>query len=222
MISRFPPLDYADRHGLLALGGDLEPDTILDAYRRGIFPWPLDEETLGWFSPPKRTVLFFDQLHISRSLAKEITRRKFELRLDTDFSEVIHRCAGATNRREQSGTWITPQIISAYERLHRAGIAHCVAVYQAGNLAGGVYGVGIGAMFAGESMFYDEPNASKIALIKLIEYLRLHGATWIDCQVMTPHMRALGAIEIQRDDFIILLDQAIQRRSIPFASGLLA
>lgn len=210
-IAAFPDVEYADQHGLLAIGGDLEVDSLLLAYRSGIFPWPLDEDTLAWFAPPKRAVLFFDKLHTSRSLEREQRRGKFGFAVNRNFEGVIKACAETKNRKKQQGTWITKDIIRAYSALHAAGYAHSVEAYREGELVGGIYGVSIGAMFAGESMFYREPNASKLALLHLCELLKTRGATWMDCQVMTPHLLHFGAEEISRRKFTKLLDTAIQK-----------
>jgi len=211
VITRFPPVEKADRYGLLALGGDLEIDSLLLAYRSGIFPWPFDEETLAWFAPPRRAVLFLRDFHVSRSLERERKRSKFDFRIDQAFPEVIRRCAEAKNRGVQAGTWITQGIIESYIRLHQAGFAHSIECWLDGQLTGGLYGVSIGAMFAGESMFYRRSNASKLALWFLVEHLRQKKAEWIDCQVMTPLLRSFGAVEIQRDEFMALLLKAVKK-----------
>lgn len=211
-ILAFPPLEDADEHGLLAIGGDLEIDSLLLAYRSGIFPWPLDEETLAWFSPEKRTVLFLDQIHISQSLKKAQRRSTFSFALDRNFESVVRHCAEVKNRGKQKGTWITPAIVDAYIDLHRAGFCHSAECYEKEELVGGLYGVSIGAMFAGESMFYRRPNASKLAFVFLCEHLRKHEVKWIDCQVMTPFLSSFGAQEIPRKEFIKLLSHSLRRR----------
>jgi len=202
-MSRFPDPRYA-RGDIVAMGDDLRVETLRDAYRHGIFPWPHEELTLPWFSPRRRTVIFFDELHVGRSLRKAERRSGFTYSIDRAFDDVIASCA-ETPRGDETGTWIGPEIIAAYARLHRAGDAHSVEVWSGSELAGGLYGVDAGGLFTGESMFHREPDASKIALLFLIEHLRARGATWIDCQVMTPHMEALGAREIRRNVFLDML-----------------
>ncbi|RMG45150.1 MAG: leucyl/phenylalanyl-tRNA--protein transferase [Candidatus Dadabacteria bacterium] len=216
VIKSFPPHELADEYGLLAVGGDCEVDSLLLAYRNGIFPWPVYDDILTWFSPPKRAVLFFKDLHIPRSLKKLRKKNLFTFAIDRNFNEVINQCATSPNRGDQSGTWITKQIIEGYIELHKAGYAHSIECYSEDKLVGGLYGVSIGAMFAGESMFYTEPNASKLALLYLIDYLRNQQVDWIDCQVMTPLLKQFGAIEIPRAEFLTLLNDAIARNVQPF------
>ncbi|SRR5581483_1344067 len=200
-MSRFPDPRYV-RGDIIAIGDDLRVETLRDAYRHGIFPWPHPElDTLPWFSPRRRAVIFFDELHIGRSLRKAMKKGELTFTIDRDFPAVIRACSRVP-RPEQDGTWIEPEIIDAYIELHRAGDAHSMEVWRGGELAGGLYGVDSGGVFTGESMFHLVPDASKLALLFLIE--RLNG-TWIDCQVMTPHMEALGAREITRGKFLDLL-----------------
>jgi leucyl/phenylalanyl-tRNA--protein transferase len=201
--SRFPDPRYA-RGDVVAVGDDLRVDTLRDAYRHGIFPWPHEELTLPWFSPRRRTVMFFDELHVGRSLRKAQRRGGVTFTIDRAFGEVIASCA-ETPRGDDVGTWIGPEIIAAYTELHRAGDARSVEVWREGTLIGGLYGIDAGGVFTGESMFHHVPDASKLALLFLIEHLRQRGATWIDCQVMTPHMEALGAREIPRNRFLDML-----------------
>jgi leucyl/phenylalanyl-tRNA--protein transferase len=205
-MSRFPDPRYA-RGDIVAVGDDLRVETLRDAYRHGIFPWPHEELPLPWFSPRKRAVIFFDELHVGRSLRKSMKRGGLELSIDRDFPSVIRECSLA-DRPGQDGTWIGPDIVSAYLDFHRAGDAHSVEVWQDGELVGGLYGIDSGGAFTGESMFYKTSDASKLALLFLIEHLRERGATWIDCQVMTPHMEALGGREISRSRFLDLLAKA--------------
>lgn len=186
------------------MGEDLRVDTLREAYRKGIFPWPHEGLPLPWFSPRRRTVIFFDELHVGRSMRKETKRSPFTFTIDRDFPAVIRSCA-LTPRAEQDGTWITPAIARAYVRLHEAGDAHSIEAWQDGQLAGGLYGIDAGGVFTGESMFHHAPNASKLALLFLIDHLRARGATLLDCQVMTPHMEAIGAREIKRGHFLDLL-----------------
>jgi leucyl/phenylalanyl-tRNA--protein transferase len=202
-MSRFPDPRYA-RGDIVAMGDDLRVETLRDAYRHGIFPWPHEELPLPWFSPRLRTVIFFDELHVGRSLRKAERRGGFTYSIDRAFDDVIASCA-ETPRGEETGTWIGAEIIAAYTRLHHAGDAHSVEVWSGSDLVGGLYGVDAGGVFTGESMFHRAADASKIALLFLIEHLRARGATWIDCQVMTPHMEALGAREIRRNVFLDML-----------------
>ncbi len=204
--------------GIIAVGDDLSPDTLLHAYRSGIFPWPMDGAPLCWFCPPERAVLDFDEIHIPRSLKKEMKRRQYQVTVDHAFTEVMKNCA-KTPRPGQDGTWITAQMVRAYTKLHQLGHAHSVEIWEAEQLVGGIYGVDPGGAFAGESMFYLKPYASKFALLSLIDHLREKGLTWLDIQVMTPHMEALGAKEIDRNEFLDRLDQALERRIQLFAVG---
>jgi leucyl/phenylalanyl-tRNA--protein transferase len=210
-MSRFPDPRYA-RGDVVALGDDLSVDTLRDAYRSGIFPWPHEELPLPWFSPRRRTVILFDELHAGRSLRKAAKRSAFRFTIDTAFADVIRACSDS-ERPEQDGTWISDDIIAAYTRLHHAGDAHSVEVWDGDELAGGLYGVDAGGVFTGESMFHRRPDASKLALLFLVDHLRARGATWLDCQVMTPHMEALGARQIPRGRFLDML-AATQARGL--------
>ncbi|HEV7768470.1 MAG TPA: leucyl/phenylalanyl-tRNA--protein transferase [Thermoanaerobaculia bacterium] len=198
-MSTFPDPRYAPSD-IVAMGEDLRVETLREAYRKGIFPWPHDGLPLPWFSPRRRAVIFFDELHVGRSLRKS-QKGAMAFTIDRDFRAVIQACADA-ERPDQDGTWIAPQMIAAYTRLHDAGDAHSVEVWEDDSLVGGLYGVDAGGIFTGESMFHLRPDASKLALLFLIERLCERGATMIDCQVMTPHMEALGAREIPRARFL--------------------
>ena len=209
-ITAFPPVETADDDGLLAIGGDLEVESLLLAYRSGIFPWPINEGILAWFAPPERAVIFLDEFHIPRRLQRELTRTQFSSRIDTNFTEVISRCAEVKNRGEQDSTWITPDIIEAYSELFTLGVAHSFETYHNDVLVGGLYGVRIGRFFAAESSFYRMTNASKVAMITLVEYLKKEGISWFDCQVLTPFSESFGAREIPRSDFMKLLGEAHQ------------
>jgi leucyl/phenylalanyl-tRNA--protein transferase len=204
-VSRFPDPRYA-RGDIVAVGDDLRLDTLRDAYRHGIFPWPHEELPMPWFSPRRRTVLFFDELHVGRTL-RRARRGDFQFTIDMAFAEVIAACA-TVPRGDEVGTWIGPEIVAAYTRLHRAGDAHSVEAWRGDELVGGLYGVDAGGVFTGESMFHRAANASKLALLHLADHLRARGATWLDCQVMTEHMRALGAREIGRAKFLDMLAAA--------------
>ena len=204
-MSRFPDPRYA-RGDVVAIGDDLRVETLRDAYRHGIFPWPHENLPMPWFSPRRRTVIVFDELHVGRSLRKAERRSGFTYTIDRAFDDVIASCAG-TPRGDETGTWIGPEIIAAYTELHRAGDAHSLEVWRDDALVGGLYGVDAGGLFTGESMFHLAADASKLALLFLIEHLRTRGASWLDCQVMTPHMEALGAREIARSRFLDMLAQ---------------
>ena len=202
----FPPLKNAltEPNGLVAIGGDLSPQRLLSAYRQGIFPWFSDGEPILWWSPDPRMVLFPDELKISGSLRKTLKKQLFELRFNTAFREVITACS-KTPRGEQNGTWITKDIIDAYCALHEAGFAISAETWLNGQLVGGCYGVKIGHMFYGESMFHHVTDASKVAFVSLVEYLKTQGVGMIDCQMKTAHLASFGAREISRDEFIKIL-----------------
>ena len=210
MEIQFPPVDWADPEtGLLCVGGDLSLETLLAAYRGGIFPWPLgDGDELYWFAPEQRAVLRFSELHVSRSLRRERNRARFEFRIDTDIDQIIKQCS-LTRRAAGERTWITPSLADAYMGLWRAGYTKSVATYLRGELVGGVYGVRIGKFFAGESMFYLEPNASKLALWILVEELERLGVSWMDCQQLTPLLKQFGARFESRENFMTMLQQAL-------------
>lgn len=210
-MSTFPDPRYAPSD-VVAVGDDLRVETLREAYRKGIFPWPHDELPLPWFSPRRRGVIVFDELHVGRSLQKARKRARFTFTIDRAFGRVIRHCA-ASERPDQDGTWIEPRIVAAYERLHAAGDAHSVEAWEGEELVGGLYGVDAGGVFTGESMFHLRPDASKLALLFLIDHLRSRGATFLDCQVMTPHMEVLGGREISRGRFLDLLAVAQTRGS---------
>jgi len=197
----FPDPQLAEEDGLLAVGGDLLPDRLLLAYRNGIFPWYSDDSPILWYSPHERFVLYPDELKTSKSMRQVIRSNKFRLSFDTCFSEVIACCAQA-ERVDQDGTWITGEMEQAYIRLHQLGYAHSVEVWLGNNLVGGLYGVPVGNIFCGESMFSKVSNASKLALIWLCETGKYQ---MIDCQVYTDHLASLGAKMISRADYLALL-----------------
>jgi leucyl/phenylalanyl-tRNA--protein transferase len=206
----FPPVSKALRspNGLLCAGADLSPGRIIDAYSRGIFPWFSEGDPILWWSPHPRMVLFPDELKVSRSLRKAVARGPFETRYDTAFAQVMAECAAP--RDGQAGTWIVPEMVQAYTRLHGLGFAHSVESWKDGELAGGLYGILLGRVFFGESMFSRESDASKVALVKLVERLRILDVRVIDCQQATGHLASLGAREIPRRDFAQLLAESIQ------------
>jgi leucyl/phenylalanyl-tRNA--protein transferase len=186
---------------IVAVGHDLAPQTLLLAYRRGVFPWPIEGLPLLWFCPRERAILEFEALHVGRSLARARRRTTLRFTVDAAFPRVIRRCA-ATPRPGQDGTWITADMVTAYGRLHRLGVAHSVEAWRGAVLVGGVYGVDVDGAFAAESMFHREPDASKLALLHLIEHLRARGLDWLDVQVMTPHLERLGARPVSRAEFL--------------------
>jgi leucyl/phenylalanyl-tRNA--protein transferase len=204
----FPDPASADARGLLAYGGDLRPERLLSAYARGIFPW-YDEDPILWFSPDPRMVLVPGELRVNRTLAKNLRRGRFEVRYDTCFHDVIRRCAEAP-REGQDGTWITEDMIDAYDQLFQLGFAHSVESWQDGELCGGVYGVSLGAAFFGESMFASRSDASKVALATLVSQLDSWGFHFLDCQVYTEHTAGLGATEWPRERFLAALRTALE------------
>jgi len=203
----FPDVELAlqEPDGLLAVGGKLSTEWLLNAYQRGIFPWYGKGQPILWWAPDPRLVLFPENLHISRSLDKIIKKGQFTVTLDTAFEEVIDACARP--RPQQSGTWITPEMKSAYVDLHHAGYAHSVESWCDGMLAGGLYGIAIGNIFFGESMFTEISDASKTAFVTLVRQLERWGFTLIDCQVYTQHLASLGAATIPRKEFTAILDR---------------
>ena len=202
----FPALSSAlrDPNGLLAAGADLSPQRLIGAYRQGIFPWFNAGEPILWWSPDPRMVMFPSELKISRSLTKTLRNRRFEVRVDTAFRDVTMACS-QVSREGQSGTWISKQMIAAYVELHSLGIAHSFETWIAGELAGGLYGVALGRVFYGESMFSKQTDASKIAFVYLVRQLRRWNFGLIDCQMKTGHLASLGAREIPRQEFSALL-----------------
>jgi leucyl/phenylalanyl-tRNA---protein transferase len=200
----FPPASGAV-NGLVAMGGDLSVARLLAAYRGGIFPWSV--EPITWWSPEPRAVLEFDRVHVSRSLARTLRQQRFTITLDRAFGAVIRGCAAVPRR--QDSTWITPDFIAAYERLHAAGHAHSLECWRGPELAGGIYGVAIGGFFAGESMFHHHSDASKVALVSLLGHLRARGFTLFDTQMLTDTTRQLGAVEIPRREYLVRLHRAL-------------
>jgi leucyl/phenylalanyl-tRNA--protein transferase len=198
----FPPVDEAlkDPNGLLCAGADLSPRRLLEAYRGGIFPWYSGGEPILWWSPDPRMVLFCDELKVSRSLGKSIRNKGFEVRIDSAFAQVIEACSEP--RKGEAGTWLGKEMQAAYAALHRMGHAHSFETWQGGRLVGGLYGVAIGRMFYGESMFSRATDASKVALVALVEALRRRGFPLIDCQQRTPLLASMGGREIPRARFL--------------------
>lgn len=207
----FPPLSLAlkDPDGLIAIGGDLSLQRLLNAYQHGIFPWFSEGEPILWWSPNPRMVLFPDELKITNSLKKTLKNKPFEVRFNTAFSEVISACSN-TRRVGQSGTWITEDIINGYCTLFDAGFAISAECWLDNKLVGGCYGVKIGKMFYGESMFHHVTDASKVAFVSLVQMLKSEGIGMIDCQMKTAHLASFGAREISRDDFMARLLKLVQ------------
>ena len=211
----FPPTATALTRpaGLLAWGGGLEAERLLSAYRQGIFPWYSAGDPILWWSPNPRCVLFPQQVHLSRRTRRRFHSGAFRLEADSAFDDVIRACAGP--RRDQPGTWITQEMQEAYGALHRAGYAHSVEVWRDSVLVGGIYGIALGRMFYGESMFSGEPDASKIALFALCQHLQARNFALLDCQVPNPHLMTMGAVEISRQDFEVRLHQLVAQPGLP-------
>jgi len=205
----FPPAELAGDEGLLCIGGKLDVAWLLDAYRHGIFPWPVfeDEEVMAWWSPDPRAVFEFDRFYVSRRLRRTYRSGKFSVTCDRDFCGVLDGCASAQDRSDN--TWLTPEMRCAYARLFEHGYAHSVEVWHQGELAGGTYGVALGGLFAAESMFYRVRDASKIALLWLVEHLQGRGYTLLDIQQLTDHTASLGAVEIPRRLYLLRLKEAL-------------
>ena len=209
----FPPPELASREGLLAVGGDLCQERLIEAYSMGIFPWFSEAEPIMWWSPDPRLVLYPDELRVSRSLQKTIKKGLFQLTMDQSFDQVITACAGV-RRKHGKGTWIVPDMINAYCQLHVSGYAHSVEAWQNDELVGGLYGVSLGKCFFGESMFTHVDNASKVAFVALVEHLRTLSFDLIDCQVTTEHLISFGAREIQRGVFLDQLKETLAKPTL--------
>jgi len=210
----FPPCHYAEPDGLLAVGGDLSPERLLLAYRQGIFPWYSEHAPILWWSPDPRLVLFPRELKITKSLQRVIKKNVFKVTIDKAFRNVIMHCA-EVRRNHGEGTWIVPEMLDAYCLLHRLGYAHSVESWYQGELVGGLYGVALGRVFFGESMFAKRTDASKVALVYLVRLLRQWQFELIDCQVTTHHLMTFGAREIPREDFLALLAASIRNPVTP-------
>jgi leucyl/phenylalanyl-tRNA--protein transferase len=211
----FPDPRYAMKEGLLAYGGDLNPDRVLTAYRRGIFPWYNEGAPILWWSPDPRLLLYPEDFKIRRSLRKKLRQKRFTVKLDHDFEQVMHHCASVP-RHGQHGTWILPEVVACYTRLHARGFAHSVEVYdEEGKLFGGLYGVSVGAAFFGESMFSLQPDGSKIALAYLVALAKAWDFAFIDCQIPSEHLIGLGAVKVSRDRFLDELAETQQHLGVP-------
>ncbi len=207
----FPHSDLAEPEGILAVGGDLNPERLILAYSNGIFPWYNNGEEIQWWSLDPRLVLFLDKFKCSASLKRIIKSNKFEIKLNKNFRGTMQNCASAVRKGETGkGSWINEEMINAYTKLHELGYAHSVETYMKGGLVGGLYGVAIGKVFIGESMFCNVNDASKIALYYLVELLKKYNFHFIDAQQSTPHLISLGAQEISRKEYLKLLEKAIE------------
>ena len=200
----FPSPEQASAEGIVAVGGDLQPERVMLAYRKGIFPWFESDDFLLWWSPDPRMVLFPDQLKISKSMRTVLRKKQFEVTFNKAFDQVVEACA-KVKRFGQNGTWITPGLMEVYSTLHIQGYAHSVEVWEEGSLVGGLYGIDLGTIFCGESMFSKSSNASKVALIFLVKELKKNKYELIDCQVPTQHLASMGAEPISRTKFLTFL-----------------
>lgn len=205
----FPPVETATPDGLLAIGGDLSLERLLNAYQHGIFPWYNEDDPIMWWAPPQRMVLFFDELKISKSMRKVIRTGGFTVTFNRAFEQVIRHCKEVP-RKDGLGTWIQDEIVAAYTQLHHRGVAHSVEVWQDDQLVGGLYGVDMFPVFCGESMFHLVPNASKVAFIALAARMQQKGYALIDCQLHNPHLESLGCREIPRAEFMRYLPNSGQ------------
>ena len=221
MPLEFPDPELANEDGLLAAGGTLELTSLINAYASGIFPWYAEGSPVLWWSPDPRMVLFPGKMKISRSLDQSIRNKKYEVLLDADFKAVIKQCS-SISRKGQSGTWITTDMIDAYINLHRAGYAHSVEIYTGNQLVGGLYGVSLGGMFFGESMFHLVRDGSKIALFYLVELIKEWDFDLIDVQQSTEHLRRLGAEDIPRFRFLKILKKSLKKKTIRGNWGVIA
>ena len=203
----FPDIERAleEPNGLIAIGGSLSTERLLDAYHQGIFPWYSEQDPVLWYSPNPRMVITPDTLHVSKSLAKTLRSNKFQIKVDVDFDKIIHHCR-TVDRKDQTGTWIDEDMVNAYTQLHHQGFVRCVGVYQQSKLVGGLYGVALGGVFFGESMFSLAKDSSKVAFVHLLKYMEY---SLVDCQVESPHLRSLGAFNIERHAFIQSLQELL-------------
>jgi len=203
----FPNPELASDDGLLAVGGDLSLERLMLAYENGIFPWFNEEDPPLWWSPPMRAVLLLEDLKISKSLKQELKKNDYEIKFNSNFKQVIIKCRDT--RADKEGSWITDEFIDVYSELNKRGVACSVETYFKGELVGGLYGLVIGKVFCGESMFTEKSNASKIALVHLVELLKSKNFSLIDCQIMNDHLRSMGATEISRKKFLQILDDGL-------------
>lgn len=206
-ILKFPHPESAAPNGILAVGGDLKVETLVDAYSRGIFPWPQEGTPLLWFSPPERGVLIFDHFRIPKSVQRLVKKNDFKITFNTSFKDVIENCSKIP-RDHESGTWILPSMIEAYVKLHSLGYALSIEAWKNEELVGGLYGVLIKGVFSGESMFFKESGASKLCLIHLVEHLKSQGHEWMDIQMVTPVLELFGGEYISRQNFLNMLSNS--------------
>ena len=217
---KFPDVSEADEQGLLAIGGELSPDYLVAAYSKGIFPWPFEEEgPIPWFSPDPRCVLKFSDFRIPRSLKKLLKRKTFRVSIDQATDQVIDRCAsvkrgGGEDPHGLPSTWINSEVRSAYKAMARLGFCHSFECWEGENLVGGLYGISIGGMFAGESMFHLKDAASKVCLVNLVQHLEPSGVEWIDCQQLTPLLESFGAKEVARSAFLEMLEDSLNKSPV--------
>ncbi len=210
----FPDPQLAEEDGLLAIGGDLSPMSLLTAYSLGIFPWFNEGDPVLWWSLNPRLLCFPDEAKFSKSLLRRIRRKEYQIKIDTAFREIITHCASTYRSGQTEGTWITEEVIEAYCKLHELGYAHSFETYQENKLIGGLYGLSIGSMFSGESMFHLQTDASKVAFYYLIQAAKLLGFDFIDCQQVTDHLQTMGGRSVPRTDFLKLLDKSILNETI--------
>ncbi|MCH6257344.1 leucyl/phenylalanyl-tRNA--protein transferase [Puniceicoccaceae bacterium K14] len=210
--TRFPDPQLAESDGLIAVGGDLNPERLINAYASGIFPWYSEDQPILWFSPNPRLILYPQKFKLSDSLRRIVKSKKFSIKMDTRFEEVIRSCSKAP-RPDQDGTWITEDMVQAYIKLHKMGIAHSFEAYQKDSLVGGLYGISLGNAFFGESMFHSVANASKVAFHALVTFCNQNNFSFIDAQVPTEHLKSLGAEEVSRELFLELLDQCLGNKT---------
>lgn len=208
--TEFPSPDAATDEGLVAVGGELTTSRLLSAYRNGIFPWYSNDQPVLWWSPEPRAVLFPEGIRINRSLRKTLRHKDFQVTADKDFAAVINACAEPRGQPPYGGTWITEDMKTAYVQLHELGYGHSIEVWRNGKLVGGMYGLLLGRAFFGESMFSRVSDASKVAMVKLAEYSRTHDIEFIDCQLPTEHLTRMGAVNMSRNAYLQLLEQALQ------------
>ena len=209
------PPELGDAQGLVGVGGDLSPGTLVRAYSEGVFPWYNEGDPILWWSPDPRAVIELDGLHVSRRLARTIRSGKFRVTVNRCFTRVMRACGDT----RPEGTWVTGDMLAAYTELHRRGFAHSLEVWQDEELAGGIYGVAVGGLFAGESMFHYKTDASKVALVSLVERLRERGYVLFDVQMTTDHTERMGAVEIARDEYLERLREAVRLTNVSFADG---
>lgn len=208
----FPSPDSASEEGLVAVGGEITTRRVLSAYRQGIFPWYSEDQPVLWWSPEPRSILYPEQIKISRSFKKTLRRNKLRITADTAFNDVIKACAGPRKQSPSGDTWITDEMMLTYNRLHQLGYCHSIEVWDEEELVGGLYGLSLGSAFFGESMFSHQTNASKLALVYLARFSESSGINFIDCQLPTDHLASMGAVNISRDEYLKILEMALKHQ----------